>query len=273
MGPVGLEDPYSAIARAIERYRWILTEAFILSSRLGFRFSALILAASDTTSVSLTWALTLLVTNPRVLRKAQDELDIKVGRDRHVEERDLNNLVYLQAIVKETLRTYPAVPLTVPHEATQDCTVGGYHVTAGTRVVVNLWKLQRDPRVWPNPSKFKPERFLSDGCDEGGGGGGGGEAANRDFRGQHFEYIPFGSGRRMCPGANFALQTLHMTLARLLHAFELRLPSSKDHDDDDDVEHPDEVVDMTEGSGLTMPKVTPLEVLLHPRLPLPLYEL
>ncbi|KAI3831079.1 hypothetical protein MKX03_034316 [Papaver bracteatum] len=214
----------------------------------------MITAASDTTSLTLTWALALLITNPTVLRKAQDELETKVGKGRNVEEHDINDLVYLQAIVKETLRMYPAGPLDVPHEAIVDCNVGGYEVRAGTRLFVNLWKLHRDPRVWSNPSEFKPERFLPQPD-----GGSGGEAANLDFRGHNFEYLPFSSGRRMCPGIDFALQTVHMALARLLHAFDF----------DNDSEGL--VIDMTEGSGLTMPKLTPLEIYLRPRLPAKLY--
>ncbi|KAI3926465.1 hypothetical protein MKW92_052592 [Papaver armeniacum] len=214
---------------------------------------ALTLAASDTTSVSMTWALSLLLTNPSVLQKAQEELDTIVGRGRNIQEHDINDLVYLQAIIKETLRLYPAGPLSVPHEAIEDCNIGGYKVKAGTRLLVNLWKLHRDPRVWSNPLEFKPERFLSQ-LD----GGTGGEAADLDFKGQDFEYTPFGSGRRMCPGINLAVQTLHMSLASLLHAFNFDTSTGL-------------VIDMTEGSGLTMPKVTPLEVHLHPRLPSTLY--
>ncbi|KAI3956385.1 hypothetical protein MKW92_032032 [Papaver armeniacum] len=213
----------------------------------------LIVAASDTTSVALTWAMSLVLTNHDVLRKAQDELDTKVGKERNVEGHDIEHLVYLHAIVKETLRLYPPGPLSVPHEAMEDCIVGGYKVRAGTRLLVNLWKLQRDPRVWSNPSDFKPERFLPQQ-----NGGFGDETANLDFRGQHFEYTPFGSGRRVCPGIDFFLQTIHMALARLLHAF--------DFDTDGGL-----VINLEEGPGLTMPKVTPLEVNLTPRLPLTLY--
>ncbi|RZC92376.1 hypothetical protein C5167_003981 [Papaver somniferum] len=216
-------------------------------------YLALTLAASDTTSVSMTWALSLLLTNPSVLQKAQEELDTVVGKDRNIQDHDINDLVYLQAIIKETLRLYPAGPLSVPHEAIEDCNIGGYKVKAGTRLLVNLWKLHRDPRVWSNPLEFKPERFLSE-LD----GGTGGEAANLDFKGQNFEYTPFGSGRRMCPGLNLAIQTLHMSLACLLHAFDFDISTGL-------------VIDMAEGSGLTMPKVTPLEVHLYPRLPSTLY--
>ncbi|KAJ4955431.1 hypothetical protein NE237_012214 [Protea cynaroides] len=204
-----------------------------------------IAAGSDTMALTLIWALSLLMNNHHVLRKAQDELDSHVGRDRNVEEHDIKNLVYLNAIIKETLRLYPPAPLSVPHEAMEDCQVGGYHVPKGTRLFVNLWKLHRDPRVWPEPYEFKPERFLT-------------THADIDMKGQHFEFIPFGSGVRWCPGFNFATQVLHYTLARLLHGFNLDTPSIS-------------LVDMTEGFGITMPRATPLEILFSPRLPSKLF--
>uniref|UniRef100_A0A2N9I0Z8 Cytochrome P450 n=1 Tax=Fagus sylvatica TaxID=28930 RepID=A0A2N9I0Z8_FAGSY len=206
---------------------------------------ALILGGSDTTTVTLTWALSLLLNNHEVLRKAQQELDLQVGRERQVKESDMKNLVYLQAILKETMRLYPAAPLSVPHESIEDCTLASYHVPVGTRLVVNLPKLHRDPHVWSNPSEFKPERFLTSHKDV-------------DVRGQQFEFIPFGSGRRVCPGISFAVQVMQLTLATLLHAFEISTPS-------------DEPVDMTEKGGQTNLKATPLEVHLTPRLPVQLY--
>ncbi|KAL9348750.1 hypothetical protein Peur_060116 [Populus x canadensis] len=206
---------------------------------------ALILGGSDTTAGTLTWAISLLLNNRHMLKKAQEELDLHVGKERQVEDSDVKNLVYLQAIIKETLRLYPAGPLLGPREAMEDCKVAGYHVPAGTRLIVNVWKIQRDPRVWTNPSAFLPERFLTSHGDV-------------DVRGQQFELIPFGSGRRSCPGVSFALQVLHLTLARLLHSFELATPM-------------DQPVDLTESSGLTIPKATPLEVILTPRLPPKLY--
>eukprot|EP00262_Sarcandra_glabra_P004766 TRINITY_DN16017_c0_g1_i1.p1 TRINITY_DN16017_c0_g1~~TRINITY_DN16017_c0_g1_i1.p1 ORF type:complete len:517 (+),score=39.99 TRINITY_DN16017_c0_g1_i1:202-1752(+) len=205
----------------------------------------LILAGADTTAVTLTWAVSLLLNNSFALKKARDELDAHIGKERQVDESDIKNLVYLQAIVKETLRLYPAGPLALPHEAMEDCQIGGFNIPAGTRLLVNLWKLQRDPSVWVDPSEFRPERFLTSHVDV-------------DVRGQHFQYIPFGSGRRSCPGISLALQVVHLTLARLLHGFCIEASGGVP-------------VDMTEGVGLTMPKATPLEVLISPRLPSELY--
>ncbi|CAL5387852.1 unnamed protein product [Camellia sinensis] len=207
---------------------------------------SMILGGNDTTGVALTWAISLLLNNRHVLKKAQDELHIHVGKNRQVDESDIKNLVYLQAIVKETLRLYPTLPLSVPREAMEDCTVAGFHIPAGTRLLVNLWKLHRDPNIWSNPLDFQPERFLVDQID-------------LDVKGHHFEFIPFGSGRRICPGISFALQVMHLTLARLLHGFELGRVS--------DLE-----VNMTESPGMTAPKATPVEARLTPRLSSALYN-
>nr|GMD28546.1 cytochrome P450 CYP82D47-like [Ipomoea batatas] len=117
-------------------------------------------AAIDTTTTTLIWALCLVLNNGDVLGKIRNELDNHVGRERHVNESDLNNLTYIQAVVKETLRLYPPGPLLVPHEAIEDCVVDGYHISKGTRLLVNVAKIQRDPKFWSDPDAFKPERFL-----------------------------------------------------------------------------------------------------------------
>ncbi|XP_077217157.1 strychnine-10-hydroxylase-like [Tasmannia lanceolata] len=205
-----------------------------------------ILGAVDSTTLTLTWTLSLLLNNPHVLKKAQEELDSYIGKERNVDESDLKNLVYIQAIVKEALRLYPAAPLLAPHVASEDCNVAGYNIKAGTHVLTNIRRIQRDPSVWPDPCEFKPERFLTTHVDI-------------DVRGQHFDLIPFGAGRRSCPGTSFALQVAQLVIARLIHSFEMATPSNV-------------AVDMTEGFGLTLPKVTPLDVLFTPRLPSKLYE-
>ncbi|XP_012085045.2 xanthotoxin 5-hydroxylase CYP82C4 [Jatropha curcas] len=207
----------------------------------------LIIAGADTTSITLTWILSNLLNNRHALELAQQELDLKVGKERCVQDSDIENLVYLQAVVKETLRLYPPGPLAVPHEAINDCYISGYYIPKGTRVLANLWKLHRDPNIWSNPDKFLPERFLAN------------RDNNVDFSGQNFEYLPFGSGRRSCPGLNFAIQAIHLTLARLLQAFSLTTLFNQP-------------VDMTEGLGITLPKATPLEIQITPRLSSELYE-
>eukprot|EP01018_Ginkgo_biloba_P001243 Gb_17757 [translate_table: standard] len=207
----------------------------------------MITAGTDTSSTTIEWALAALLENPHTLKRAQEELDIQIGNDRVVEESDLPHLKYLQAIVRETFRLYPAAPLLVPHESTEPCTVGGYNVPAGTRLLVNAWAIHRDPAVWERPTEFDPERFLK-------------AHREKDVRGQDFDLIPFGSGRRACPGISLALCVVQLTLARLLHSFEWFAPLGVGS-----------TIDMTEGVGLTMPKAIPLEAHIKPRLPLNLY--
>ncbi|XP_022138580.1 cytochrome P450 CYP82D47-like [Momordica charantia] len=205
----------------------------------------MILGGFDTTTVTMTWVISLLLNNQETLQKAQLELDEQVGRGREVKESDVKNLLYLQAIVKETLRLYPAAPLLVPHESIEDCTAAGYHIPIGTRLIVNVQKLQRDPLVWEDSCEFRPERFLT-------------SQKNFDVRGQSPQLIPFRNGRRMCPGISFALQVIHLTLANLLHGFKIDRPS-------------EEPLDMEESVGLTSVRKAPLEVVLTPCLPAQVY--
>ncbi|XP_060209967.1 nicotine N-demethylase CYP82E3-like [Lycium barbarum] len=207
---------------------------------------SLILDGSGTTSVHLIWIMSLLLNNPHAMKQAQDEIDTKVGKERWVEESDIKNLVYLQAIVKETSRLYPPVPLLLPHEAVQDCQVAGYDIPKGTRLYINAWKIHRDPNIWSEPEKFMPERFLT-------------SKANIDAGGQHFEFIPFGSGRQSCPGKTFATLLTHLTFARLLQGFDFSKSSNKP-------------IDMTEGVGITLPNVNQVEVLVTSRLSSKLYD-
>ncbi|KAK7271716.1 hypothetical protein RJT34_27841 [Clitoria ternatea] len=206
----------------------------------------LILGGSDSTYTTLTWAMCMLLRNPAVLEKAKDEINTQIGKDRSISESDMSKLVYLRAIVKETLRLYPPAPLSSPRVFTENCTIGGYHVKKGTRLIPNLWKIHRDPSVWPDPLEFKPERFLSTHKDV-------------DLRGHHFELLPFGSGRRVCAGMTLGLHMLHFTLANFLHSFDVKNPST-------------EPIDITEIFGFTNMKVTPLEILVKPSLPLSYYE-
>ncbi|ESQ37088.1 hypothetical protein EUTSA_v10002489mg [Eutrema salsugineum] len=205
----------------------------------------LTLTGSDSTSITLTWAVSLLLNNPTALKSAQEEIDNSVGKSRWVEESDLQNLKYLQAIVKETHRLYPPAPLTGIREASEACNLGGYRVEKGTRLLINIWKLHRDPKMWPDPKTFKPERFMEE---------------KSQCQKSNFEYIPFSSGRRSCPGMNLGLRVVHFALARLIQGFELRKVTS-------------EQLDMAEGPGLALPKIKAVEVLVMPRLDPELYRL
>ncbi|CAL9199134.1 cytochrome P450 81Q32-like [Musa acuminata AAA Group] len=197
---------------------------------------SLLAAGTDTSAVTMEWAMCLLLNHPEVLHAVRAELDAKIGQGRMAEEEDIPDLPYLNCIINETLRLYPAGPLLVPHESSQDCTVGGYDVPRGTMLLVNAWAIHRDPNTWDEPQEFKPERFQCEGGKE--------EAGLR--------MLPFGSGRRKCPGEGLAMRVIGLALATLIHCFEWE-------------KLPGEEVDMTEGRGLTMPKAKPLEAMCTPR--------
>lgn len=196
----------------------------------------MLIAGSDTTVVTTEWALSLLVNNPDVLEKAQIEIDNHVGQDRLINESDIANLPYLRCIIAETMRLYPAGPLLVPHESSADCKVGGYFIPGGTMLIVNLWAIQNDPKLWEEPRRFVPERFE-------------GFEGTRDGH----KFMPFGSGRRACPGEGLAMRMMGLVLGSLLQCFNWERIGK-------------ELVDMTEGPGLTMPKLRPLVVRCQPRM-------
>ncbi|WVZ14471.1 hypothetical protein V8G54_012037 [Vigna mungo] len=207
---------------------------------------ALILGGPDTSFASNMWTLSLLLNNPGALKKVMEEIDTHIGKERLVTESDTNKLVYLHAVVKESLRLYPPTPLNAPREFREDCKLGEYHVKKGTRLITNLWKIQTDPKIWPEPLEFKLERFLTTHKDV-------------DVKGKHFELIPFGSGRRICPRVTFGLKTSYLTLANFLHCFHVSKSST-------------EPIDMTSAVEFTNVKVTPLQLLIKPRLAPTLYE-
>ncbi|GLT88268.1 hypothetical protein SLE2022_063020 [Rubroshorea leprosula] len=171
-------------------------------------------AGTDTSSATVEWGLSELINHPDVMEKARQEINIVVGKNRVVEESNFANLPYLQAIIKEVLRLHPTGPLVV-RESSEDCTVAGYRIPAKTRVFVNFWLIGRDPNYWENPREFRPERFLSEEWNP--------EIPMLDLRGQNFHLLPFGSGRRSCPGATFALQFDPTTLAAIIQCFELKV--------------------------------------------------
>ncbi|XP_030467559.1 cytochrome P450 81Q32-like [Syzygium oleosum] len=196
-------------------------------------------AGTETASTTLEWAMSLLVNNLDTLKKAQIEIEANVEQDRLITEHDLPNLNYLQAIVNETLRLFPPTPLLVPHESSSDCNVLGYHVPRGTMLLVNLWSIHRDPKLWEEPTKFIPERF-------------GNRGDQREEKDDNFKFLPFGAGRRACPGANLGRRVIELGLGALIQCFEWKRDG-------------EEEIDMNEGTGLSMPKLEPLEVLCKPR--------
>ncbi|KAK9938451.1 hypothetical protein M0R45_015185 [Rubus argutus] len=173
-------------------------------------FVALFVAGTDTTSTTLEWAMAELLHNPESLSKAQQELDQMIGKGKPIEESDITRLPYLQAIIKETFRLHPPVPLLLPRKADSDIEMEGYIVPNGAQVLVNAWAIGRDPSIWDNPSSFMPERFF--GLDN-----------QIDVMGKNFELIPFGGGRRICPGLPLAMRMLHLMLGSLINCFDWKL--------------------------------------------------
>ncbi|XP_065859418.1 cytochrome P450 81Q32-like [Euphorbia lathyris] len=192
-------------------------------------------AGTDTSSSTMEWGMSLLVNNPEILKKAQNEIDTVIGHDQLMTESDVSRLPYLQCVINEVMRMYPATPMLLPHESSEDCYVGGYRVPRGTMLIVNAWAIQNDPKVWEEPKKFKPERFV-------------GFNAIKDG----FKLMPFGVGRRRCPGDALALRIIGFSLGSILQCFDWERVGQ-------------EMVDMTEGFGLTMPKAEPLRVKCKPR--------
>ncbi|KAI3469875.1 hypothetical protein Pfo_026538 [Paulownia fortunei] len=175
-------------------------------------------AGTDTSAVTITWAMTALMKKPSTMKKAQEEIRSLVGKKGRVDEDDIDKLQYLKAVVKETTRLYPPVPLSLPRETTESCIVDGYEIQPKTFVYVNVWAIGRDPEYWENPNEFLPERFLN---------------STIDFKGQDFGLLPFGSGRRICPGLALAVPALELALANLLYSFDWELPDGMKEEDID----------------------------------------
>ncbi|CAM0904633.1 unnamed protein product [Alopecurus aequalis] len=201
-------------------------------------------AGSETSATLLQWAMAELLRNPTVMREAQEEVWRELAGHDTVTEDGLTNLRYLRLVIKETLRLHPPVPLLLPRECGSACRVLGYDVPQGVMVLVNAWAIGRDPAVWDAPEEFVPERF---------------ERVGRDFRGTDFEFIPFGAGRRVCPGMAFGLAHVELALAALLFHFEWTLPDGM---------VPAEM-DMTEEAGITTRRRSDLLVFAVPRVPVP----
>ncbi|KAL2515447.1 Cytochrome [Forsythia ovata] len=196
-------------------------------------------AGTDTTFITLDWGMTELVMNPRILERAQAEVRSIVGEQRFVTESDLPQLHYMKAVVKEIFRLHPPAPVLVPRESIEEITLGGYNIPEKTRIFINAWAIGRDQESWQNPDLFEPERFMG---------------SNIDFKGQDFELIPFGTGRRSCPAIAFSSATVELALAQLLHSFDWELPPGIQVKD----------LDMTEVFGITMHRISPLIVVAKP---------
>nr|UAK14963.1 cytochrome P450 81D38 [Iberis amara] len=192
----------------------------------------MVLAGTNTSAVTLEWALSNLLNHPGVICKARTEIDKQVGLDRLIEESDLIDLPYLKNIVLETLRLHPATPLLVPHMASENCKVGSYDMPRGTTLLVNAWAIHRDPNMWDDPDRFIPERFEKE------------EEAQK--------LMAFGLGRRACPGSSLAQRIVGLALGSLIQCFEWERVGNEE-------------VDMKEGLGNTVPKAIPLQAVCKAR--------
>uniref|UniRef100_A0ACD5Z0Y5 Uncharacterized protein n=1 Tax=Avena sativa TaxID=4498 RepID=A0ACD5Z0Y5_AVESA len=202
-------------------------------------------AGSETAATTLQWAMAELIRNPRVMRKAQDEVRQHFAGQGKVTEAGLADLHYPRAVIKETLRMRPPAPLLLPCVRGSPCQVLGFDVPEGAMVIVNAWAIGMDPAHWDAPEEFAPERFERDG--------------GRDFKGADFEFVPFGAGRRICPGMAFGLANVEIALAALLFHFDWELPGGMAAGD----------LDMTEQFGVTTSLRSDLVVVAVPRVPVP----
>ncbi|KAF5807059.1 putative cytochrome P450 [Helianthus annuus] len=193
-------------------------------------------AGTDTTFASLEWAISELLRNPHTMKELQQEAR-KIGQGRlTIPEEDIEKMPYLKAVLKEALRLHVPVPLLIPRESTKEVKLLGYDIPAHTQVMINAWAIARDPSIWEEPEEFRPERFLN---------------IRTDYKGFDFELIPFGAGRRMCPGISFAETIMELALANLVYKFEFTLPN-------------EDGLDMTELDSITLHRKFPILVIPTP---------
>ncbi|KAM0065209.1 putative oxidoreductase [Helianthus debilis subsp. tardiflorus] len=196
-------------------------------------------AGSDTSSVTIEWAMSELIKNPRVMKKAQDELRHVLKGKTKIHESDIEELDYLKLVIKETLRFHPPLPFLLPRECRESCEIGGFHIPVKTKVLINTWMIGRDPDYWIDPQSYIPERFSE---------------SSINMMGTNFEYLPFGSGRRMCPAMLLGLANVELPLAMLLYHFDWELPNGQTY----------EKFDMLESSGATLKRKNDLLLVSHP---------
>ncbi|XP_055818835.1 premnaspirodiene oxygenase-like [Solanum dulcamara] len=199
---------------------------------------------TETSSTTIDWAMVEMMRNPRVLFKAQAEVRNAFREKETFDENDVEELKYLKLVIKETFRLHPTLPLLAPRECREEVDLNGYTIPLKTKVMVNVWAIGRDPKYWDDVESFKPERF---------------EQISADFVGDNFEFLPFGSGRRMCPGMSFGLANVFLPLAQLLYHFDWKLPSGINPSD----------LDLTESAGAASSRKSDLYLIATPYLPCP----
>ncbi|RWR72825.1 Cytochrome P450 [Cinnamomum micranthum f. kanehirae] len=207
----------------------------------------LFFGGTETSSTLMDWVMAELMRNPRVREKVQTEVRMAFKEKGKLEEREIGELSYLKSVVKETLRLHPPLALLLPRQCREKCEIAGYEIPPKTRVIINGWAIGRDPEHWDDPETFKPERF---------------DGSPIDFKGNNFEFIPFGAGRRMCPGISFGVVNSLLPLAQLLYYFDWKLPSEMKPED----------LDMMETFGATVSRRSDLHLVPIPCFPLPIEQ-
>ncbi|GBG60678.1 hypothetical protein CBR_g12414 [Chara braunii] len=240
LSPSGTSTPKNLVASTMKDDDVVYgeTEACLL-------LMALVAAGTDTTTSTTVFVLMELLRHPEKMALLKAELDEAIGMHKVPSETDLENLPYLNAFLYETLRMHSVSPMLLPHQAMKDAVVFGYDVPAGTTVLVNVWAIMHDPKVWSEPWEFRPERFIRDGL----------LADDMHPDGKNFEFFPFGSGRRICPGIRLALTTVRFVVSRLLQRFDVMLPPGIKPED----------LDLTEQDGLVIFPENPMPVIFRPR--------
>ncbi|OIT39558.1 PREDICTED: premnaspirodiene oxygenase-like [Nicotiana attenuata] len=199
-------------------------------------------AGTETTSTTIDWAMVEMIRNASVFAKAQAEVREVFSRKETFDENDVEELKYLKLVIKETLRLHPPLPLMLPRECREETNINGYSIPLKSKVMVNVWAIGRDPKCWDDAESFKPERF---------------EQSSVDFVGNNFEYLPFGSGRRICPGISFGLANIYLPLAQLLYYFDWKLPTGINPSD----------LDMAESDGASSARKSNLYLIASPYQP------
>ncbi|KAI3739465.1 hypothetical protein L2E82_29870 [Cichorium intybus] len=201
----------------------------ITNNNIKAIFVDIFAGGTDTSSITIGWAMTELIRHPSVMKKVQAELRKAFKGKGNITESDLKGLSYLQSVIKETLRLHPPIPLLLPRVCREQCKIAGYDIPAKMKVFVNGWACSTDPDYWEDADVFKPERF---------------EDTSVDFMGTNYHFIPFGSGRRMCPGITFGMVAVELFLAQMLYYFDWKLPDGLSPTD----------IDMTETEGSLVSK-------------------
>ncbi|XP_016567604.2 probable (S)-N-methylcoclaurine 3'-hydroxylase isozyme 2 [Capsicum annuum] len=202
------------------------------NDRIHQLFMELLSAGSDTSTSTIEWAMAELIKDVESMKKVQEELEIESESD-YLKESQVLNMSFVQACVKETLRLHPPVPFLLPHRAIETCQIMSYTIPKDAQIIVNVWAITRDPSIWEEPEMFRPQRFLS---------------SDMDFKGNDFEFLPFGAGRRICPGLPMAAIKVLLVVASLVHFFDWELPHGKCAAE----------LDMTEKFGVALQKKEPL---------------